>query len=320
MPLLVSIRGVSHIDIFCVCHRRIVLAHSGEGYQVPSDGRKTNVALLAQVYRDENEMAFYSFDLYGHGYSEGTRFFIPSWQENLSDYLSFVRLVTDQYKDNGDMSQKLPVFLFGTSYGGTLTLHAARRIQQSEPGEILGGGKSATVFAGILLASPAVEGDLPPAPVYWFLRYVLAPLCPKWTPFFMPNPIGPDRIWKDEDARALRTSEREREMRLSGSGCAFRLGTALSLVQSMDAVLKDTIPTLRVPLYLMHGTSDYGVPISGSEWLRQHVASPAQGCVYDFIEGGYHDLLSGPESKSYLEKTLSWMEQRMVQARATPTD
>ncbi|KAL7572016.1 hypothetical protein ACA910_001671 [Epithemia clementina (nom. ined.)] len=274
-----------------------VTSHSGEGFEL-SDGRKTNVALLAQVFRDEHEIAFYSFDLYGHGYSEGTRFFIPSWEQNLQDYMNFIKMVDDMQET------RVPTFLYGQSYGGTLTLHAARRIQDNPS---VGPQK----FAGILLSAPAIIGDLPPPPVYWCLRYFLAPLFPKWTPFFMPNPISPDRIWKDEEMRAMRTTKRKMEMKLTGNGLAFRLGTALSLVQALDAVRTKTIPGLTVPLYVMHGTNDDGVPLEGTEFLRKTISSPSDECVFHYIEGGYHDLLSETKSKSYLEKTLPWIERRI---------
>ena len=235
-----------------------MVGHGGEGFQL-SDGRKTNVALLAQVYRDVNQMAFYSFDLYGHGYSEGTRFFIPSWEENLQDYLNFIHMISTQHQPDNN----IPIFLFGQSYGGNLTLHAARHIQEN-PYLLLGESVASSTtsssknnnnkrLAGLLLASPAIMGNLPPPPVYFCLRYILAPLYPKWTPFFMPNPIGAERVWKDEEMRTFRTTKRQLEMKLTGTGLSFRLGTALSLVKALDAVVTDIIPGLTVPIYLMHG-------------------------------------------------------------------
>lgn len=145
-----------------------VTAHSGEGFEVASDGRKTNVALIRQVLNDEADMALHGFDQYGHGYSEGSRFFIPSFQQNLQDYLTFIRIVDQKYDG------QVPIFLMGLSYGGNLTIQASRVIQDDPTV----GPKQ---FGGALLFCPAVIGDLPPAPVYYTLRYLLAPLFPKWT-------------------------------------------------------------------------------------------------------------------------------------------
>lgn len=152
-----------------------VAGHGGEALDV--NGRKTNVALIRQVLqgddgkknKNKNDIALHTFDLCGHGYSEGPRFFIPSFQENLNDYLTFIQLVDQEY------DQKVPIFLMGMSYGGTLTIEASRSIQ-NDPQKV--GPK---IFAGALLYCPAVIGDLPPPAVYYTLRYVLAPLCPKWT-------------------------------------------------------------------------------------------------------------------------------------------
>lgn len=159
-----------------------ITGNSGEGFEL-SDGRKTVVALIHRVF-NEAGIALHCFDHYGHGYSEGTRFFVPSYQENLQDYINFVQMVDKKYK--GEM----PIFLMGCSYGGTLTIHASRKFQDNPS---LGPRK----FGGALLFCPAVTTELPPYPVYLLLRYVLAPLYPKWTPFFMPNPISADRVWKD---------------------------------------------------------------------------------------------------------------------------
>ena len=298
-----------------------MVSHGGEAFQIPSDGRKTNVALLVQVYRDEHQMAVYALDIYGHGYSEGTRFFIPSWEQNLKDYLSFIQLVQSNLRQKQQATKisptqgGLPLFLYGQSYGGTLALHAAKRLQEQP----LSNTDSTSdennnphlKLTGVLLTAPAIIGDLPPYPVYVLLRYVLAPLYPTWTPCFMPNPISADRIWKDEEMLAIRTEPRHLEMNFTGSGLAFRLGTALSLVQALDTVVSETIPAVTVPLYVMHGTKDYGVPLEGTDYLRKHAQSPADQCVFDIIPDGHHDLLSVPESHDYVQRTISWIKQRI---------
>jgi acylglycerol lipase len=273
-----------------------VTSHSGEGFQL-SDGRMTNVALLRQVFNASN-VALYSFDNYGHGFSEGTRFFIPSYEENLKDYLTFIRLVDD--KNNGS----LPVFIMGSSYGGNLTIHASRRVQDNPS---LGPKK----FGGAILFCPAVIGDLPPKPVYYALRYIFAPLCPLWTPFFMPHPINPERVWKDPEVRKLRQEPRLVEMQIGGAGNPYRLGTALSLVTAMDEVVSKAIPGYKVPFFLAHGTDDFGVKIEGSEFLWRTVDTPMDDRAFYHVEGGYHDLLSMKDSQKYLEMVISWMEQQL---------
>jgi hypothetical protein len=56
--------------------------------------RLLGVALLAEVLV-QHDVAVYAFDQYGHGLSEGARFWIPqSWTTNRDDYITFCRLVS----------------------------------------------------------------------------------------------------------------------------------------------------------------------------------------------------------------------------------
>jgi alpha-beta hydrolase superfamily lysophospholipase len=272
-----------------------ITTHSGEGLQL-ADGRKTNVALLREVFGASN-IALYSYDQYGHGYSEGTRFFIPSWEGNLKDYLSFIKLVDEKHKGS------LPVFIMGHSYGGALTIHASRSIQ-NDPSI---GPKN---FGGAIFTAPAVLVDLPPAPVYYSLRYVLAPLFPRWIPSFMPNPISSDRIWSDPEVLQRHREPRIVEMKVSGAGDPYRLGTALNLVLCFDKVVK-AIPGYNVPFFLAHGTEDYGVKLEGSEYMWATVDTPEEDREFHKIDGGYHDLYSFKESTAIVKMMTSWIEKRI---------
>ena len=157
-----------------------ISTHCGKAF-VLKDGRKLNTALKVDMCMKEG-YALYGFDLYGHGYSEGTRFLIPgSWKNNMKDYINFCNLVASQHDDS------TPLFLMGESYGCTLTIHVAKYFQENPSS----GPKS---FDSVILTAPAIIGDLPPYPVYLILRYALAPMWPKWRPSFMPNTVSPDRV------------------------------------------------------------------------------------------------------------------------------
>lgn len=142
-----------------------VTGQAGEAFEIA--GRKTNVALLRQVVNDA-DMALHAFDYYGHGFSEGTRFYVPSFQQSLQDVMTYIKLVDAAYDG------KIPIFLLGASYGGNLTIQASRLIQDDA-------SQGPTKFGGALLFAPSIIADLPPAPVTYVLRYLIAPLCPKWT-------------------------------------------------------------------------------------------------------------------------------------------
>jgi alpha-beta hydrolase superfamily lysophospholipase len=260
--------------------------------------RKINTALEVQVLVEEHGYALYAFEQYGHGYSEGTRFLIPqTWQNNLQDYVNFCNLVADEH------DKDIPFFLQGESYGGSLTIHAAKQFQEDP-------ASGPSNFDSILLVAPAIEGDLPPTPVYQILRYGLAPMFPTWTPFFMPNPISPDRIWRDEEVRKLRSSPRSVAMGLEGGGRPFRLGTALNLVLALEEVRNRAIPGLKVPFCILHGTADYGVMIQGSEFMMDKAETPMEDKEFHRIDGAYHDLFADPLAEECMEHTLNWVLKR----------
>ena len=273
-----------------------VTAHSGEAFET-ADGRKTCMALIRQVFNAAN-IAVHSFDYYGHGYSEGSRFFIPSYEANVQDSLTFIRAVDERYDG------KVPVFIMGISYGGNMAIQTSRRIQ-NDPSL---GPKQ---FVGAILWCPAVIGDLPPWPVVYTLRYFLAPLFPKWIPFFMPNPISADRIWKDPEILAMRTDARLRAMNIIGTGTPYKLGTAVALLNGLEDVHDKAIPGFTVPYFLAHGTDDHGVKIEGSEYMWRTAATPAADRVFHHIEGAYHDLFSLEDSQKYFQMAVEWMEQRI---------
>ena len=81
---------------------------------------------------------------------------------------------------------------------------------------------------GALLVAPAIEGDIPIAPVIWVLR-TLAHYYPKWTPFFMPNPVSLNRIVQDINVQKYMLKILN-EKKLTNIGNTFQLGTAVTIL------------------------------------------------------------------------------------------
>jgi acylglycerol lipase len=271
-----------------------ISAQSGHSHII--DGRKLNMSLMAEEF-NKRGIAVYALDMLGHGYSEGHRFFVPTWQTNRDDLDAFARLAASEH-DEG-----LPLFLTGESYGGCLCLHLARKWEESDD--------APKGFSGTALMAPAIIGDLPPAPVVFVLRYLLAPFFPKWIPFFMPNPISSDRIWRDPKVLAKNIDPRYKEMGIDGSGNPFCLGTAVQLLSALEAVRSVTIPNLTSSFCVVHGTKDYGVPISGTDFLEANAKTPKKDQFVMRQEGAYHDLLGDPVAESTVSFMLDYIEGQM---------
>jgi alpha-beta hydrolase superfamily lysophospholipase len=251
-------------------------------------------------------LAVYARDMYGHGFSEGTRFYIPDWKECRDDAINFVKLVADQNPKD------VPLFLSGESIGGCFTILMSKYFQDHPE-------DAPSNFDSCLLICPAVEGDVPPFPVYQILRYMLAPVRPKWRTFFMPNTISPERIWIDQKVCEEYTKARSREMQLDACGIPFRLGTALNMVVAIEEVQNNAVPGFNKPFCIVHGDKDEGVPITGSKRLFDGCATPADQKEFHSIADGYHGILADPKAEEAIDHLAKFTEARMKAFKPTST-
>jgi alpha-beta hydrolase superfamily lysophospholipase len=291
-----------------------ISTHSGKAFELPDksssnkndkhNDRKLNTALLAETFLKEG-MALYAFDLLGHGFSEGPRFWIPDTYKktNKQDYINFCRMVANEQPNS-------PLFLMGESYGCTLSLHVAKDFQEARDNATTSSCYFPPNFDSLILTAPAIIGDLPPAPVVKILTF-LAGYFPLWRPFFMPNPVSPERIWRDPAVLMIRTNPRFVEMSIDGSGLPFRLGTALNLLRALQDVRTTVIPGLTVPFLILHGTEDYGVPIEGSEFLWENAATADSDKDFLRKEGAYHDLFADYVAEECMQDTMNWIHKRL---------
>mmetsp|Transcript_3371 Transcript_3371/g.5535 ORF Transcript_3371/g.5535 Transcript_3371/m.5535 type:complete len:349 (-) Transcript_3371:222-1268(-) len=275
--------------VIVYCHG--IQTHSGKGLIV--DGRKLSTTLLVDHFVTKQGYALYCLDLLGHGFSEGQRAYIPDYNIHVQDLDSFANQARSDFPS-------VPLFLLGHSYGSTLTLHVASKYWQDKPN-----------FGGIMLLATATKGDLPPPIVVFILGDVLAKCFPTSIPFFMPNPISSDRIWRDEAVLAINTSPLRRKV--DKSGIPFRLGTAAQLLAATKAVRDVAIPTLRAPFVAVHGTDDFGVPVTDVDILEEQALTPKEDQTIVRIEGAYHDLLGDPAAEETMEHLDKFITKRMEQ-------
>ena len=293
------------------------------------DGKTYQTAVLVNMAIKAGYI-MYSLDMLGHGFSEGVRFLIPDsdWTINRDDLASFAMFVSKQEVEKS--SKNLPLFLGGESYGSCLSIHVARKWMDGSKEEkplnfkgicILAPGACSNFiysfyiihfqfFTEFFSLSIAIIGDVPSASVVTFLTS-LAYIFPTRTPFFMPHPISPDRIWKNEKVIQEFTSPRHKDRLLSGGGKPFRLGTALGLLRALERVRDTAIPGLNVPFFVAHGTHDFGVPIAGTEYLVQHSSTPEEDKCVLVIDGGYHCLLAEDDREETAGAVIDWMNKRI---------
>jgi len=275
-----------------------IQSQSGMCCELP-DGTHTNMGLLARRMKAAG-IALYAGDMAGHGFSEGRRFYIPEggrWETNRDDLAALAAFASSEHPG-------VPVFLGGESYGACLALHVARQWQDDA-------AAAPPTFGGVLLCAPAIIGDLPPPAVVFVLSRILAPLFPTRTPFFMPHPVSPDRIWRNERVRVEFSTGREMQIGLSAGGNPFCLGTAVGLLLALEEVRNSAIPGLTVPFCVQHGTDDWGVPIEGTDFLINNAATPETDRAVRKIEGAYHDLLSDDCKEETADFMVKWINSRI---------
>jgi acylglycerol lipase len=277
-----------------------IMTHSGKALKIGD--RLLHTALLADALTREGYVV-YAHDLYGHGYSEGVRFFVPLTYEesNLADFEKMCSIIQEENSD-------IPLILIGESYGSALSVNLTMKLQKEAD------LKKKYNLDSFVLTCPALEADLPPLPVYWLLRYVLAPRYPTWVPFFMPNPVSADRIWEDPAVLKIHQQPRQQEMLIDGSGTPFRLGTALNCLVALESA-KKSAPEMATPYCIVHGTEDHACPISGPEYFYQHTdvakLPNEQDRQFHKIEGAYHDVLAGPKAEHCMELIVKFIQRRV---------
>ena len=252
-----------------------ISGQSGFGMQM-ENMQYTDQALRIRQFCDEG-IAVYSYDALGHGFSEGTRFYIPNgnWEIYRDDLVAFCKMAAK------DFDETIPILVSGDSFGGCLALHAAHYFQENA-------AERPANFIGCTLNCPSIHADLPPKPIEFFLSHCLAPCFPEWTPLFMPNPITSERIWREEEARAY-FSNPDNMHDLAHGGAPFCLGTALGLLSALKEAQKISY-TFTLPFHITHGDKDYGVPISGSQHLYENSQTPPDKKSLNVVVDGYHGL------------------------------
>jgi len=284
--------------------KAMVVWHHGicgqSGFGMKIGERFTDQALRIRQMAEAG-IAVYSCDALGHGFSEGTRFYIPhgQWQINRDDLVSFCQLASKDYD--------VPLFVSGDSYGGCLALHTAHYFQE-HPAE------RPDHFIGCCLNCPSIDADLPPQPVELFLRYALAPLFPQWTPFFMPHPITSERIWKEPEPREYFSNSDEMHD-LSRGGVPFCLGTAVGLLAGLQEAQKIS-HSFQLPFHVSHGDEDYGVQLSGSQHLYDKCQTPAAKKSLNIVSGGYHGMFSQTDAKDIMDHEIQWIQERIQEHEA----
>lgn len=217
----------------------------------------------------------YSFDLPGHGLSEGERVYTPAWRCLGDDVNDVIEIAAEL--------EKRPIFVLGLSMGGLLALHAALQARRG-------------IVAGVVAMAPALSPEGAP----WIVRKMLV-----WIGRFThatPLPMGlrPKQISRDDTAVAEYLRDELFQRKCSP-------GLALALMEGMAAVQAGA-GRMQAPLFVLHGSADRIAPAEASARFIENAGSPdKERKVY---LGARHNLLLESNSEEVIRDVLAWLAAR----------
>lgn len=246
----------------------VVLVHGiGE-----HSGRYAHVATHLMLH----DYAVHSFDLRGHGRSEGEpRVYVDSFDEYLEDLAQFLRHVRSE-------APRLPLFLYGHSMGGGIAANYV--VERGTDG-----------LAGLVLSSAALKIPADLSPLLQKAAGVLSRLVPK-IPL---TKIDPDDLSRDP---AVVRAYLEDPLVYTG-GVRPRVGAEILRVTDH---IQNHIDAFTLPLYLYHGTDDKITDPAGSRSVYER--APTDDKTLNLYDGFFHETHNEPERERVLKDLTDWLD------------
>jgi alpha-beta hydrolase superfamily lysophospholipase len=217
--------------------------------------------------------AAYSFDYRGHGKSGGKRGYIERFSCYLDDLESFLDLVRSKHSENS-------VFIIGHSVGATIAATFAINHQDE--------------FNGLILSGTVIKPGTSLSRVKIIMANLLSFILPK---------IGVDKL----DASTISQDRTVVDNYVNDSlvyhgKISARLGA--ELIKAMQN-LTYQMPQIKLPLLIMHGTSDRLSDPEGSQILYRQVSSMDK--TLKLYNGFYHEIFNEPGREKVFKDIEEWL-------------
>lgn len=218
-----------------------------------------------------------SYDLQGHGRSEGKRGHMNAMSAAIYDVIRVIDEARDRHPD-------LPVFLYGHSMGGNIALNTA--IAQKPD------------IHALILTSPWLSLAFRPPKLKEWIGRGLASILPA-----LPVPSG----LKQEDL--FRPSELAIPPVKNDPLCHTIITprTFLEVDRAGEWALRNA-NELRVPLLLLHGDADKITSYEASKQLAEKLGSR---CDWFSKDGGYHELHNDKDGRMTVAYIVDWIHSKL---------
>lgn len=222
-------------------------------------------------------LVVYAPDHRGHGRSGGKRIELHDWSEFLDD---LHRLSAVAIAENPGLQR----FLLGHSMGGAIALSYALDHQDE--------------LSGLILSAPAVDvvGGKPRVVIE------IGKILGRFAPGTPVETLDPKSVSRDPAVVAAYESDP-----LVHHG-KVKAGIARGMILAAES-FPARLPSLTIPVLLLHGTEDRLADVSGSRMIAAHAGS--KDLTLKTYDGLFHEVFNEPEQEKVLDDLVDWLRPRL---------
>ncbi len=217
----------------------------------------------------------YTFDLRGHGQSEGPRVNVKS----VDEYRNDLEIIYGQIPKN------IPFFILGHSMGGLIVADFVLAKKRPE-------------IKGVVLSGAALEigEDISP------ILIKMASLIGTWFPNLPTQKLNAEYISRDK-------AEVEKYMNdpLNYIG-GMKAGLGLAVLNRIREI-QPKFKELEYPILIMHGAADKITNPKGSQMLYNEATSKNKTLKY--WDGALHEIFNETNKNEVIEYTKNWLEKQL---------
>ena len=218
-------------------------------------------------------LAFFTYDQRGHGKSPGKRGHAKSFNHLMNDVESLLKIARREYNS-------LPIYLYGHSMGGNIV---ANYLLQ----------KVTTELAGAILSSSFLKLAFEPPSWKLKLGQIMASL---WPAFTQSNELDPSDLSTDPGVGKDYLADPLVHNKISA-------GLFFALLESGSWALNN-VHLLKLPVLVMHGTSD---PITSSGGSEKFAGKAGSLATLKLWEGMKHEIHNEIEKEQVLNYLKEWL-------------
>ena len=221
--------------------------------------------------------AVYALDHRGHGKSEGTRSYVDSFNDYLTDLKTFFDMVRKEHKNT-------KIFLFGHCLGGNIATAYAVEHQEE--------------LAGLILSGSSLVPSTSVSPALLAVAGVISALLPKMGVTL----LDASAISRDKSVVDAYVND---PLVFRGKVPA-RTGAELA---RMWKQLPEQMPKIKLPILIMHGFADQLANPAGSKLLYERVGSKDK--TLKLYDNCYHEICNEPDHNQVMADIEAWLAKRI---------